>query len=211
MRKTVRTLAALTVAAALVAGVNAAATAETSSDRTDNTRQDTYGHTEVRKGIPATAARFPLTSPDVRNGGSIPPDAWANGFGCTGGNQQIELKWSGAPKEARSFAVSMQDVDAPTGSGFWHWMTWDIPADTTSLGRTLRRPPRCPAPTTAALSATSARAHACGDLTHRYKITVYALDTPSLGLAASSTPAVAAFTMSSHVIGYGRITATAQR
>ncbi|MFI2264205.1 YbhB/YbcL family Raf kinase inhibitor-like protein [Streptomyces tubercidicus] len=210
MRKTVRTLAALTVAAALVAGVNAAATAETSSDRTDNTRQDTYGHTEVRKGIPATAARFPLTSPDVRNGGSIPPDAWANGFGCTGGNQQIELKWSGAPKEARSFAVSMQDVDAPTGSGFWHWMTWDIPADTTSLGRTL--------PATAVSGTNDGGAVGyfgpcppAGDLTHRYKITVYALDTPSLGLAASSTPAVAAFTMSSHVIGYGRITATAQR
>lgn len=42
-------------------------------------------------------------------------------------------------------------------------------------------------------------------------ITVYALDTPSLGLPATSTPAVAAFTQSSHILGYGRITATARR
>lgn len=50
-----------------------------------------------------------------------------------------------------------------------------------------------------------------GDIAHRYRITVHALDTPSLGLPATSTPAAAVFVLSSHIIGYGRMAATAQR
>ncbi|MDQ0960702.1 Raf kinase inhibitor-like YbhB/YbcL family protein [Streptomyces sp. B4I13] len=220
MRKSLRTFATLT-AAALVAvlGTTAAAGAGTGHapgslhdgyGSTPGSHHDIYGHTKIRGGIPVTAARFGLSSPDVRNGGRIPDVSWGNGFGCTGGNQPIRLRWKGAPKTARSFAVSMQDLDATTGSGFWHWMAWDIPANTTTLDRTL------PAGATSGTNDGGRAGYAgpcppAGDIAHRYRITVYALDTPSLGLPAAGTPAVAAFTLSSHTIGYGRITATARR
>ncbi|WP_079152237.1 YbhB/YbcL family Raf kinase inhibitor-like protein [Streptomyces sp. RTd22] len=209
MKKSARTLGALAGAAVLIAGASAVATAETTGPPADHGHHD-YGRTAVRSGIPATARTFTVTSPDVRDGGRIPASAWADSFGCTGGNQQIRLNWSGAPRKARGFAVSMQDTDATTGSGFWHWMAWDIPASQKSLGRTL------PAGVVSGTNDGGTRGYLgpcppAGDIAHRYKITVYALDTPSLKLDASSTPAVAASTMSRHIIGYGRITATAQQ
>ncbi len=55
------------------------------------------------------------------------------GFGCAGGNVSPELSWSDGPSGTRSFALTCFDPDAPTGSGFWHWVVVNIPPDTTSL------------------------------------------------------------------------------
>lgn len=173
-------------------------------------RDGGFGYTAVRKGVPDGAARFTVTSPDVRDGGTFPARAWADSFGCSGGNQPVRLSFSGAPAGTRSYAVTMFDKDAPTGSGFWHWLTWDIPAGTTALGT---EPPAGSVSGTddAGMTGYLGPCPPSGDIVHRYEITVYALDTPSLDLPATAPAAVTAVTLSGHIIGYARITATAHR
>ena len=56
-----------------------------------------------------------------------------NGFGCAGENSSPALSWSNAPKGTKSFAITMYDPDAPTGSGWWHWLVFDLPSDVNSL------------------------------------------------------------------------------
>jgi phosphatidylethanolamine-binding protein (PEBP) family uncharacterized protein len=62
-----------------------------------------------------------LTSPDIKSGGKIADEQVFNGWDCTGKNVSPALAWTDAPKGTKSFAVSVYDPDAPTGSGFWHW------------------------------------------------------------------------------------------
>src|SRR3954470_2702967 len=82
---------------------------------------------------PAFAAGFQLESPDIKPGSTIDSKFEANVFGCSGENKSPALKWSGAPKDTKSFAVTVYDPDAPTGSGFWHWFVINLPAGTTEL------------------------------------------------------------------------------
>ncbi|MFD5563674.1 YbhB/YbcL family Raf kinase inhibitor-like protein [Kitasatospora griseola] len=168
-----------------------------------------FGRVSVRSGIPVDAARFTVTSPDLVNG-SFPQANWANSFGCDGGNRPLRLEWRGAPAGTRSFAVTMFDQDAPTGSGFWHWLSWDLPATATALGDAL--PPGAVSGTEdAGLPGYLGPCPPVGDRPHRYRITVYALDTPSLALPAATSPAVAAFTLGGHVLAYGQTTGVAAR
>lgn len=81
----------------------------------------------------AHAAGFKLSSPSIKPNSTLTMDQVFNGFGCTGKNISPALKWSGAPKGTKSFAVTVYDPDAPTGSGWWHWVVYNIPADVTEL------------------------------------------------------------------------------
>ena len=81
--------------------------------------------TVAQAQTPATA--FQVTSSDVKNGAFAPAQIF-NGFGCTGGNVSPHLSWRGAPQGTRSFVVTLYDPDAPTGSGFWHWVVINLPA-----------------------------------------------------------------------------------
>ena len=88
---------------------------------------------------------FAVTSNSFKDGDYLPKDFILSadfGFGCAGGNTSPHLKWSGAPAGTKSFVVTCYDPDAPTGSGFWHWLVVNIPADVTELarGRECRRP-----------------------------------------------------------------------
>lgn len=81
----------------------------------------------------AEAAQFVVTSGDVIPGKGFKAEHMLNGFGCSGGNTSPELKWTGAPKGTKSYAVSLYDPDAPTGSGWWHWVVYNIPTNVDEL------------------------------------------------------------------------------
>jgi len=79
------------------------------------------------------ALAFELTSPDIAEGKTLTAAQVANTFGCSGGNVSPGLAWKDAPAGTKSFTVTMYDPDAPTGSGWWHWVVYNIPASTTGL------------------------------------------------------------------------------
>jgi Raf kinase inhibitor-like protein, YbhB/YbcL family len=80
----------------------------------------------------ANAQSMSLTSADLKEGATIANEQVFKGFGCTGGNVSPALSWSGAPAAPRVLR-SIYDPDAPTGSGWWHWVVFNIPSGTTSL------------------------------------------------------------------------------
>jgi phosphatidylethanolamine-binding protein (PEBP) family uncharacterized protein len=83
---------------------------------------------------PALAAgKFTLTSSDVKNGGTLAEEQVFNGFGCSGGNVSPQLAWSNPPAGTKSFVVTVYDPDAPTGSGWWHWVVYDVRATAMEL------------------------------------------------------------------------------
>ncbi|WP_405133841.1 YbhB/YbcL family Raf kinase inhibitor-like protein [Nocardia sp. NBC_01388] len=165
-------------------------------------------YVQVRSAVPAAAAQFTVTSPDGPSGGTFPADGFAAAFGCTAANHAPRLHWSGAPATAKSFAVTMFDPDAPSGAGFWHWMEWDIPATATDF---TEGSPAVAGANDAGATGYVGPCPPSGDKAHNYQITVLALDTPSLGLPATTSPTVTSFSMNSHIIAYGRLTLTAQR
>ena len=202
--------AAIAGSVAVTAAAQATGGAAASSKSQSSSGDHGFGYTDVRRGIPDSAVRFAVTSPQIHDGGTFPASAWASAFGCTGGNQQITLDWHGAPSAARSFAVTMFDPDAPTGSGFWHWLVWDIPAGDTELSSTL--PAGAVAGTDdAGVTGYLGPCPPAGDGTHHYEITVYALNVASLGLPSTTPAALTTFSMSSHVIGYAEMTVDAKR
>ena len=81
----------------------------------------------------ARAADFELSSKDINKSATIRSEHYWNSFGCTGGNAMPSLSWKNPPGGTKSFAVTFYDKDAPTGSGFWHWVAYDIPATVTAL------------------------------------------------------------------------------
>jgi hypothetical protein len=81
----------------------------------------------------AHAASLKVTSQALKAHAQMNNAQVFNSFGCSGENISPDLAWSGAPKETKSFAIMAYDPDAPTGSGWWHWVAFNIPADTTQL------------------------------------------------------------------------------
>lgn len=81
----------------------------------------------------AMAAPFSVSSNDMRDGQPLAQKHWFTGFGCTGGNVSPQLTWKNAPAGTRSFAVTVRDPDAPTGSGWWHWTLVNIASSVSSL------------------------------------------------------------------------------
>ncbi|MBN0049183.1 YbhB/YbcL family Raf kinase inhibitor-like protein [Streptomyces actuosus] len=164
------------------------------------------------------AASFSVTSTTVTDGAAWPPEQFSGIFGIPGGKDvSPQLSWSGAPAGTRSYAVTVYDPDAPTGSGFWHWAVADIPATVTELPEGAGDDTGSGLPEGAVQLPNDARATRfigaappAGHGTHRYVVVVHALDVASVGVAADATPAVLGFTMAGHVLGRAVLTATAE-
>lgn len=156
---------------------------------------------------------FRVTSTTVRNGHPLPTAQLSGIFGVPGGKDiSPELSWSGFPKAAKSFVVSMYDPEAPTGSGFWHWVVEDIPAATTSLARNAGALHSVTLPAgaiqldgDAGLPRYIGGAPPAGSGLHYYYITVTALNESSTGLGATTSAALLNFEIDSHTIARATI------
>lgn len=161
----------------------------------------------------ALAADFMLTSPQIKEGGTLGAEQVYNGFGCTGPNISPKLEWSNAPEGTKSFAVTAYDPDAPTGSGWWHWVVFDIPATATGIDLNASADGKLPAGAIESVTdfGTPGFGGACppaGDKAHRYIFTVYALGVEKLGPDAKGMPAFVGFNISGNKLGEASITAT---
>lgn len=155
---------------------------------------------------------FSVTSDDVADGEKKPLAHVSGVFGAGGQDISPQLSWSGFPPETKSFAVTVYDPDAPTGSGFWHWAVVNIPAATTSLPQGAGDEAGTGLPAGAfqlkndgGMARYIGAAPPEGHGKHRYFIVVHALDVESLDLPATATPAFLGFNLFSHTVGRGMI------
>lgn len=161
---------------------------------------------------------FTVTSSSVADGARLPAAQHSGMFGVPGGGDlSPALAWSGAPAGTQSYAVTVYDPDAPTGSGFWHWAAANIPASTSRLpeGAGDDRGSGLPAgavqfPNDARAARYIGAAPPAGHGEHRYFITVHALDVADIGVPPDATPAMLGFTMSSHTLARATLVATAE-
>jgi Raf kinase inhibitor-like YbhB/YbcL family protein len=158
-------------------------------------------------------ASFTLTSEDIADGQPLDPRHVHDSLG--GENVSPQLSWSGFPENTRGFVVTVYDPDAPTGSGFWHWVLVGLPAATTELPRGVGAPGELPAGAfhvrnDYGQANYGGAAPPPGDIPHRYVFAVHALDTDDLGLDASATPAYVGFNLTFHTLARATLRPTYQ-
>lgn len=157
----------------------------------------------------ALASSMKLTSPDVKNGKTMSNEQVFDSFGCKGGNVSPELHWTKGPKGTESYALSVYDPDAPTGSGWWHWVVFDIPAGVNSLPKGFKADDTsikgliqsrtdfgkpgyggpCPPP----------------GKPHHYIFKVFALKVKTLGLTADASPAMVGFNCNANKLAEAKL------
>lgn len=158
-----------------------------------------------------SVASFTLTSQDVTAGAALKNDQVASG-----GDTSPQLSWSGAPEGTRSYTVTCFDPDAPTPSGFWHWVLVDLPSDVTSLD-TGAGAEGAELPGGAFMCRNDAGSHAFtgaappeGDMVHRYYFVVHAVTEEHLGVDADASPAVVSFNLAFKTAGRAILQGTYQ-
>jgi Raf kinase inhibitor-like YbhB/YbcL family protein len=168
---------------------------------------DPYAALAALKPVPS----FHLTSTDVSVGSPLAPAQYASAVG--GQDRSPQLSWSGFPQETKSFAVTCFDPDAPSASGWWHWVVCNIPATVTSLPAGAGSPGGAGLPDGALTlrndggePAYAGAAPPAGTGTHRYIFAVHALDVPTLPLDRDATPADAGLKVHFHLLGRALLT-----
>ena len=164
-------------------------------------------------GAAAADGGFRLQSPTVAPDSMLSNDQVYSGFGCSGKNISPALTWTDAPRATKSFAVTVYDPDAPTGSGWWHWVVYNIPANVTEL-------PAGAGNAGGKLPAGALQGHtdfgtsgfggACppaGDKPHRYIFTVYALKSEKISVPDEASAAMVGFMIHSNALAQASLTA----
>lgn len=163
------------------------------------------------------AGAFELASQDIKPGAMLSANQVFKGFGCEGNNISPQLSWHNPPAGTKSYAVTVYDPDAPTGSGWWHWVVWNIPAEVAELRAGIGNQHSQPAfrlPEGAIEGRTDFGSPgfggACppkGDKPHRYIFTVHALKVDKLDLPENPTAALVGFMLNANRLGKASITA----
>lgn len=161
----------------------------------------------------ALAGEFNLESTDVGQNRLIADKYVLNGFGCKGENVSPALSWKNAPKGTKSFAVTAYDPDAPTDSGWWHWVVFNLPANMTSLPRGSGSSGAGKLPKGVVQSktdfGTSGWGGPCppqGDKPHRFIFTVFALKTDRLELDENASAAMVSYMVNVNTLAKSIIT-----
>jgi Raf kinase inhibitor-like YbhB/YbcL family protein len=162
-----------------------------------------------------------LTSQDFAEGETLKTDNILSadyGFGCAGGNKSPQLAWSGVPEGTRSLALTCFDPDAPTGSGFWHWVVVNIPPDIRKLERDAGNPKAGLLPKGALQTRTDFGAPGYGGPCppeghgpHRYVFTLFAVKQDTLPVTADTSAAVIGFHLHFNTLEKAALTGLFQR
>ena len=162
----------------------------------------------------APPEKFTLASADIAPGGRIAETQVFKGFGCSGGNVSPALTWSHAPPGTQSFALLVHDPDAPTGSGWWHWVLYNLPASSTSLPAGAGDAQKNLLPAGAVQGRTDFGTAGYGGpcpppgKPHHYYFRLYALKVPKLELPADSTAAFIGFNVRAQALGSAELMGT---
>jgi Raf kinase inhibitor-like YbhB/YbcL family protein len=168
----------------------------------------------VSLAFSAHAAGFSLSSPDFKNNGAIPDKYTFNNMGCTGQNLSPALEWKNAPAGTKSFALMVHDPDAPTGSGWWHWVLYNIPASTTSLPEGAGKSLPAGAAEGSTDFGTTGYGGPCpppGSGKHHYNFTLYALKVDKLDVPPNATAAMVGFYAGANSLGKAKLTGLYER
>ena len=159
----------------------------------------------------AAAAHFKVSAPDLEAKGRITAQHVFNGMGCTGQNISPALNWTGAPAGTKSFAVTAYDPDAPTGSGWWHWVMYNIPASATGLAAGAGNGRGAPSGSQQGNTDFGTKGYGgpcppAGDKPHHYHFKVFALKVDKLDVPGNATAAMVGFNLNANKLATATVT-----
>ena len=155
--------------------------------------------------------KFKLTAPDLESKSRITAAHVFNGMGCNGQNTSPALNWSNAPAGTKSFAVTAYDPDAPTGSGWWHWVMYNIPADATGLAAGAGNGRNAPRGSQEGRTDFGTKGYGgpcppAGDKPHHYHFKVFALKVDKLDVPGDASAAMVGYNLNANKLATATLT-----